>query len=1068
MDSPSDGHGPIYLSAIAAEYENYRLEVRSTESWANPARFEVMIEEQREATPGDRDRIAAEMSFAEGRRLEKKVTEESRRAALSQYQKSLEIWNRLGDFHWRAITLYSIGSIHRRLGELENARKLLGQSLDPDLSSRLKTDDWRLVASAWNDLGLTAADLGDEKSAFESLDKALRLYRDHGDRRGEASALNNIGYTYKALGRLSEAVEYFEKALPLRRAENDQLREYNVVNNIGATYDALGEPQKALDSLAQTLQVWRELYKQDKLGDPDRLASALNNTAAAYDRVGESQKALDSYKEALAISRKSGNMQRQASTLNNMGNFYDNLGDPALALEYYNQALALIRNNVKDPKAEANILTQIGQLQIAEGNLTRALEYFKRASAIPQISQREAETLNNLGMVYSLEGNPGAALELHNDALAKVTRRPNNDLRGEAATLNKRSEAYRLLGNQSLALADLTTAVSLWRTLKDQRGEAIALQAIAVVERDRSNLREALKFIAEATNIVESMRTRISSHQLRATYFATQENYYQLNIDLNMKLYQDERSPERLAAALEASERSRARSLMDTLVEAHANITEGADPALLRQEREIEQKLRAKSEAQIRLLNIKHDEQEVKSIARDISNLIIESEQVRDKIRISSPKYAHLTQPPTLTLAEIQQSLDPDTLMLEYSLGDKRSYVWAVTPSSLNGFELPERALIEKTAQRVTTALVERGRKVKGETEQQWRYRLGRAETEYVEASATLGKMVLEPVAALLGNKRLVIVADGALQLLSFGALPATDDQRPLIEDHEIVYQASASVLALQRSELKNRRPARHAVVVLANPVFDKEDERVKSATSGRGRNRIPAAPLKKDTGAEGDSAGATSTRRTDVSRALDDIGLNRFPSLPLSRMEADAIVKLVPKGEGMAALGFNASRATATSPELSNYRIVHFATHGVVDFTNPELSGIVLSMVDDKGQLQDGYLRLHDIYNLNLPADLVVLSACQTGVGKQIRGEGLIALTRGFMYAGAKSVVASLWKVDDAATAALMAEFYKQMFTNGLKPAAALRTAQLNLSQQKRWRLPYYWASFVLQGEWK
>jgi CHAT domain-containing protein len=197
-------------------------------------------------------------------------------------------------------------------------------------------------------------------------------------------------------------------------------------------------------------------------------------------------------------------------------------------------------------------------------------------------------------------------------------------------------------------------------------------------------------------------------------------------------------------------------------------------------------------------------------------------------------------------------------------------------------------------------------------------------------------------------------------------------------------------------------------------------------------------------------------------------MGIGSISSLPESREEADAIMKVVPKGEGMAALGFDASRATVMSPSLSQYRIIHFATHGFADLSHPELSGIVLSLIDAKGQPQDGYLRLHDIYNLNLPADLVVLSACQTGVGKQIRGEGLIALTRGFTYAGAARVVASLWKVDDEATKILMEEFYKQMFRNGLKPAAALQQAQLKLSHQSQWHSPFYWAGFVLQGEWK
>jgi CHAT domain-containing protein len=205
--------------------------------------------------------------------------------------------------------------------------------------------------------------------------------------------------------------------------------------------------------------------------------------------------------------------------------------------------------------------------------------------------------------------------------------------------------------------------------------------------------------------------------------------------------------------------------------------------------------------------------------------------------------------------------------------------------------------------------------------------------------------------------------------------------------------------------------------------------------------------------------------RRGDVSRALEDIGLERFPRLPSSAVEAQKIVNLAPKGESKSATDFEASRETAVSKDLADYRIVHFATHAIVDYEHPELSGIVLSLVDRQGQPRDGYLRLHDIYNLNLPADLIVLSACQTGVGKEIKGEGLIALTRGFMYAGAERVVASLWKVDDVATAELMAEFYKQMFVNGQRPAAALRAAQIALAKK---RSPVDWAGFVLQGEWK
>src|SRR5207244_13170327 len=175
------------------------------------------------------------------------------------------------------------------------------------------------------------------------------------------------------------------------------------------------------------------------------------------------------------------------------------------------------------------------------------------------------------------------------------------------------------------------------------------------------------------------------------------------------------------------------------------------------------------------------------------------------------------------------------------------------------------------------------------------------------------------------------------------------------------------------------------------------------------------------------------------------------------------------PPGQGMQALDFKASRATVMSPVLGQYRMVHFATHGLVDSKHPELSGLVLSLVDEQGRPQNGFLGLQDIYNLNLPAELVVLSACETGLGKSIQGEGLVGLTRGFMYAGATRVVASLWKIDDLATAELMKQFYQGMLgREHLSPAAALRAAQLAMLKKRNREAPYYWAAFSLLGEWK
>jgi CHAT domain-containing protein len=326
--------------------------------------------------------------------------------------------------------------------------------------------------------------------------------------------------------------------------------------------------------------------------------------------------------------------------------------------------------------------------------------------------------------------------------------------------------------------------------------------------------------------------------------------------------------------------------------------------------------------------------------------------------------------------------------------------------------------------------------------------------------------MLLGPATAQLGAKRLVVVAPGALSYLPFAALPAPEDEKrlagdyePLIAKHEVVSVPSASVLSIIRHETAGRQRAAKSVAVLADPVFEESDPRLESAKKGNSSGEPAAAP-------------ASDAERSELMRAIRTMNFSEaragFTRLPFSRQEAASIFALTPRGTGLKATDFNASRDLAKSRELSQYRILHFATHGLLNSERPELSGLIFSLVDQKGRQQDGFLRLHEIYNLQLNADLVVLSACETGLGKEIKGEGLIGLTRGFMYAGVPRVVASLWKVDDFATAELMKLFYQRMLKDGLPAGAALRAAQLELSRQKRWASPYYWAGFVLHGEWK
>ncbi|MEG4166708.1 CHAT domain-containing protein [Microcoleus sp. S13_C3] len=419
-----------------------------------------------------------------------------------------------------------------------------------------------------------------------------------------------------------------------------------------------------------------------------------------------------------------------------------------------------------------------------------------------------------------------------------------------------------------------------------------------------------------------------------------------------------------------------------------------------------------------------------------------EYQQIQTGIRSASPRYAALTQPQPLTLPEIQkQILDENTILLQYSLGEARSYLWVVTSTGLTSYELPKRADIETAAVAFRTA-------VTSPTQRDMPQKVA-------EASANLSQLILQPAAAQLANKRLLIVPDGVLHYTPFPALtlPQTQGQNinvPLIAEHEIITLPSASSLAILRQNYADRKPPGQTLAILADPVFSPDDERIKGKITQATTDKLEANNL-------------------GLNRSLRASDLGWPPKrLLFTRQEAQTISSLFPSASSRQIFDFDASRTTATDGNLVNYQIIHLATHGLANSKNPELSGIVMSMVDDKGNLVNGFLRLTDIFNLKLSANLVVLSACQSGMGQNVKGEGMVGLTRGFMYAGAQRVAVSLWSVDDEGTAVLMQKFYQKMLQQKLAPAAALRAAQIEMMQQEKWKSPYYWAAFTLQGEWK
>ncbi len=933
--------------------------------------------------------------------------------------------------------------------------------------------------------------------AREKFEESLRLWRLSGDRRWEAKLLWNLTVSDNTLGENQRALEHGQQALALWRATGEAVWEGSTLLFIGEAYHYLSEYQQAIDIYQQTLPLWRaEGLRVEE-------AWALNNIGSACNALGDRQQALDYYAQSLRVYQSLGahvdGIRGQGIALTNTGGVYAALGQTQQARACLEQALPHWRA-VNDRRGEARVLHRLGEISVAAGEARQALDYYGQALAIWRaLGHRftEAATLHGIGDAYLSLGEQQPALDHLRQALE--LRRDIGDRRGQAQTLASLAAIAHKQGEHEQAIELCQQALALQHAIGDRAGEAHTRYQLARIERARGQLEEARRQIEAALTLIERARANLLSQELRASYLTTVRECYEFYVDLLMRLHERQPGNGFDAEALRASERARARGLLEMLAEARAEIRQGADPQLIARERNLQQQLNAKAAHEMRLRRGSPTPEQLAAVEKEIVTLTAAYDEAQAQIRAASPRYAALTQPTPPSAAGIQQRLDEDTLLLEYALGEERSHLWAVTRSRLESHRLPKRSEIEAAAQRVYSLLTARNQRRAGETSEQRRARIKQADLQYAQAATALSQMLLSPVAAQLGNKRLVIVAHGALQFIPFAALPEpqmggrrdreTEGRRdgetrrrknrsvspvspsfrpsvspslrlsvsytPLIVNHEIVHLPSASVLALLRRDLAERSAAPKTIAVLADPVFSADDERVRSSAAS-------AEPT-------------TITRRKywrDVTRALTDMGYDEsallLPRLQGTEWEAKQILSRVPGDQKLAALGFAANRETATSPVLSQYRILHFATHALINNTHPELSGLALSLVDEQGREQDGFLRAHEIFNLKLPAELVVLSACQTGLGKEVKGEGIVGMTRSFMYAGAPRVVVSLWSVRDREAAELMARFYKRLLgPRAMPPAAALRAAQVEMWRERQ-AAPYYWAAFVIQGEWK
>lgn len=864
------------------------------------------------------------------------------------------------------------------------------------------------------------------KQALERYESALVLWRAIGDHREEAATLARLSDTLSLLGDLRQALVRAEEALELWRSANDRRGEAAAIGKIGLAQSEVGEQRKGLEYLEQALA----LYHAD--GDNRGQAETLNDIAVARGGLGELPEAIARYTDAMGFAAAAGDRVGVATILKNRAVDYLGLGELDRALADLRDALARFRV-LRSRREEGVTLYSIGNIYLDRIDVPEALrQYGLGLELLRQAGDKRFEgfTRNHMGLAHLAAGEPDAAMrdfELARDLLHAC-----EDQRGEAMVMTNIGAAHMASGDFTGARDLLREALPRVQASADRIHEAMTLMHLARAERALGDLQTSRSRIEEALRLTESLRGSIPGVGERAGFMAKTHERYDLLIDVLMDLNARRPGEGWDAEALRASERAKARGLIELLAGARIDLKEGIDESLLANERALEARLETARREEQKRLSAKAASPDT-AATRSLDALLTEYEDVQGRLRAASPRYAALARPQPLSLPEIRELLDPDTLLLEYSLGEERSFVWAVTRDTLASHVLPRRGVIEASARRLYRA---------------WSAGNGVEDPDVRRMARALSRMLLGPVARDITKKRVAIVVEGALLYVPFAALSSPGDPAvPLVAKHELVSIPSATTLAVLRRESPARVSPRRQVAVLADPVFNRTDSRV------RGTARI--AP--QSVGGSGDA----------LTRSMQETGLLRLERLSGSRREARAIAALAGPGQTFEALDFAANRAAALGTEVSSARIVHFASHALLDARHPELSGIVLSLVDEHGRPTDGFLQTRDIYRLRLSADLVVLSACQTALGKEVRGEGLLGLSRGFMYAGAPRVVASLWQVPDRATSELMTRFYRGILVKGLRPAAALRAAQMEIRAEKRWSSPYYWAAFILQGDW-
>lgn len=868
----------------------------------------------------------------------------------------------------------------------------------------------------------------------DDLDQALALFHEalQEEERlkppypsGVADALNNIGWVLYLKGDYTHALEQLKKALAVAKDEpipgGPVWLKGRILTNIGAVYSALGNYVMAFKYLQDVLE-WGKFHN-DKMNQT-RALQQLGNLERSW---GNLARALECYEEAVRVGREAYdqlyNRAYLVEALNDLATLYAQLRRYDQAHAAFQEALA-ISHRLSTRRLIGQCLNNLGNLFRDQGKIPEALSYHREAWQM----SREAGLIPMMAMALGELGVDYLRSERYQDAVAYLNRAL--EVGGPSMTAELKARVY-------LGLAEAHEKLGEWQ--------------------------KALEYYRLAIESIEQVRLGALTEDRKIGFWQTKQATFEQAISLLHRLHEKDPQSGYDAQAFAYAERGRARAFLDMLTEARVNVQQGLSPQVLEEERAISREMIRLNKA---LLREGLSRTERAKLEKDFAGVEERVREFRQRLRLTYPAYADLHSPEPFDLQRVRREvLDERTLLIEFLVGEEKSFLWAISKNESRMVTLPGRAEIERQVKRYRQVITSPPSN-------------GESFNRYFSLARRLYRVLLEPIEKTLKPyDHLIIVPDGILHYLPFETLVArpvtrkTVQPRFLVSSHRISYASSASVLGLLRAGRAESDGKDTRWLAYADPVFRNHRTGAENAERGRGGDagtrgdcHVSVSPAHRVTKSQRPLRLSGETRLVDVTRSLYRRRGMSLDPLPYSREEVKSIAALYPKTATKLYVAQEATESSVKREKLERYNQLHFATHALIDEEVPARSGVVLSLIGEEEE--DGILQMGEVFNLRLKADMVVLSACQSGLGKLVRGEGLIGLTRAFIYAGASSVVVSLWNVRDRSTAEFMRRFYGHLRA-GKSRVEALRQAKLDLlrSDIPAYRHPYYWAAFVLVG---